>query len=67
MTITINGETTDKYLELLSVKNLLKQLELSSSLTIVELNKVALKKKDHSETFITDGDIIEIVQIAAGG
>ncbi|MAW12308.1 MAG: sulfur carrier protein ThiS [Verrucomicrobia bacterium] len=67
MTITINGETTDKYLERLSVKNLLKQLELSSSLTIVELNKVALKKKDHSETFITDGDIIEIVQIAAGG
>ena len=67
MTITINGETTDKYLERLSVKKLLKQLELSSSLTIVELNKVALKKKDHSETFITDGDIIEIVQIAAGG
>ena len=67
MTITINGKTTDKYLECLSVKNLLKQLELSSSLTIVELNKVALKKKDHSETFITDGDIIEIVQIAAGG
>ena len=67
MTITINGETTDKYLERLSVKNLLKQLELSSSLTIVELNKVALKKKDHYETFITDGDIIEIVQIAAGG
>lgn len=67
MTITINGETTDKHLERLSVKNLLKQLELSSSLTIVELNKVALKKKDHSETFITDGDIIEIVQIAAGG
>ena len=67
MTITINGETTDKYLERLSVKNLLKQLVLSSSLTIVELNKVALKKKDHSETFITDGDIIEIVQIAAGG
>ena len=67
MTITINGKTTDKYLERLSVKNLLKQLELSSSLTIVELNKVALKTKDHSETFITDGDIIEIVQIAAGG
>ena len=67
MTITINGETTDKYLERLSVQNLLKQLELSSSLTIVELNKVALKKKDHSETFISDGDIIEIVQIAAGG
>ena len=67
MTITINGETTDKYLERLSVQNLLKQFELSSSLTIVELNKVALKKKDHSETFISDGDIIEIVQIAAGG
>ena len=67
MTITINGETTDKYLEHLSVQNLLKQFELGSSLTIVELNKVALKKKDHSETFISDGDIIEIVQIAAGG
>ena len=67
MTITINGETTDKSLERLSVKNLLKQLDLSSSQTIVELNKVALKKKDYSETFITDGDIIEIVQIAAGG
>lgn len=67
MIITINGKTTDKYFDRLSVESLLKQLELSSSLTIVELNKVALKKKDHSDTFINDGDIIEIVQIAAGG
>ena len=67
MIITINGKTTDKYFYRLSIESLLKQLELSGSLTIVELNKVALKKKDYSETFITDGDIIEIVQIAAGG
>ena len=67
MIITINGKTTDKYFDRLNIESLLKQLELSSSLTIVELNKVALKKKDYSETFITDGDIIEIVQIAAGG
>ena len=67
MIITINGKTTDKYFDRLSIESLLKQLELSGSLTIVELNKVALKKKDYSETFITDGDIIEIVQIAAGG
>lgn len=67
MIITINGKTTDKYFDRLSIESLLKQLDLSSSQTIVELNKVALKKKDYSETFITDGDIIEIVQIAAGG
>tara|TARA_B100001094_G_C18103013_1_gene756845 strand:- start:794 stop:997 length:204 start_codon:yes stop_codon:yes gene_type:complete len=67
MIITINGETTDKYFDRLNIESLLKQLDLSSSQTIVELNKVALKKKDYSETFITDGDIIEIVQIAAGG
>ena len=67
MIITINGETTDKYFDRLNIESLLKQLDLSSSQTIVELNKVALKKRDYSETFITDGDIIEIVQIAAGG
>ena len=67
MIITINGKTTDKYFDRLNIESLLKQLDLSSSQTIVELNKVALKKKDYSETFITDGDIIEIVQIAAGG
>ena len=67
MIITINGETTDKYFDRVNIESLLKQLDLSSSQTIVELNKVALKKKDYSETFITDGDIIEIVQIAAGG
>ena len=67
MIITINGKKTDKYFDRLSIESLLKQLDLSSSQTIVELNKVALKKKDYSETFITDGDIIEIVQIAAGG
>ena len=67
MIITINGKKTDKYFDRLNIESLLKQLDLSSSQTIVELNKVALKKKDYSETFITDGDIIEIVQIAAGG
>lgn len=67
MIITINGKSTDAYNEVLSVEKLLGKLALTNSLTIVELNKVALKKKDHQKILIKDGDIIEIVQIAAGG
>ena len=67
MIITINGKSTDKYSEELSVEELLEKLSLANSLTIVELNKIALKKKDHQKILIKDGDIIEIVQIAAGG
>jgi len=67
MIITINGKSTDKYSEELSVEELLEKLSLANSLTIVELNKIALKKKDHQKTLIKDRDIIEIVQIAAGG
>ena len=67
MIITINGKSTDAYNEALSVEKLLGKLALTNSLTIVELNKVALKKKDHQKILIKDGDIIEIVQIAAGG
>ncbi|MAB60475.1 MAG: thiamine biosynthesis protein ThiS [Verrucomicrobiales bacterium] len=67
MIITINGKSTDKYSEELSVEELLEKLSLANSLTIVELNKIALKKKDHQKILIKDRDIIEIVQIAAGG
>mgnify|MGYP001318269434 CR=1 FL=1 len=67
MIITINGKSTDKYSEELSVEELLEKLSLANSLTIVELNKIALKKKDHKKILIKDRDIIEIVQIAAGG
>lgn len=67
MIITINGKSTDAYNEVLSVEKLLGKLALTNSLTIVELNKVALKKKDHQKILIKHGDIIEIVQIAAGG
>ena len=67
MIITINGKSTDKYSEELSVEELLEKLSLANSLTIVELNKIALKKKDHQKILIKDRDMIEIVQIAAGG
>ena len=46
---------------------LIEKLNLHKKQIIVELNQLALIKKDYQTLSLKDGDSIEIVQIAAGG
>ena len=67
MIITINGKKYSDYHEGITVMELIEILNLHKKQIIVELNQLALIKKDYQSLSLKDGDSIEIVQIAAGG
>ena len=67
MIITINGKKYSDYQEGITVMELIEKLNLHKKQIIVELNQLALIKKDYQSLSLKDGDTIEIVQIAAGG
>ena len=67
MIITINGKKYSDYQEDITVMELIEKLNLHKKQIIVELNQLALIKKDYQTLSLKDGDSIEIVQIAAGG
>ena len=67
MIIKINGKKYFDYQEGITVQDLIEKLNLHDKQIIVELNQLALIKKDYQSLSLKDGDSIEIVQIAAGG
>ena len=67
MIIKINGKKYSDYQEGITVMELIEKLNLHKKQIIVELNQLALIKKDYQSLSLKDGDSIEIVQIAAGG
>ncbi|MED5456212.1 MAG: sulfur carrier protein ThiS, partial [Verrucomicrobiota bacterium] len=64
MIITINGKKYSDYQEGITVMELIEKLNLHKKQIIVELNQLALIKKDYQTLSLKDGDSIEIVQIA---
>ena len=67
MIIKINGKKYSDYQEGITVQDLIEKFNLHDKQIIVELNQLALIKKDYQTQSLKDGDTIEIVQIAAGG
>ena len=67
MIIKINGKKYSDYQEGITVQDLIEKLNLHDKQIIVELNQLALIKKDYQTQSLKDEDSIEIVQIAAGG
>ena len=66
MTITLNGQP--RTLEPgASVADLLTLLGLRGKPVVVERNQQALLPREIEATALTNGDVIEIVQITAGG
>jgi sulfur carrier protein len=66
MTITLNGQKRE-FSAPLTLTNLLESLDLAGKPVVVEQNQTALLPKEISTTQVQDGDVIEIVQITAGG
>lgn len=66
MTITLNGQT--RTLEsAATIADLLALLGLSGKPVVVERNQQALLPREIEATPVSEGDVIEIVQITAGG
>lgn len=66
MTITLNGQKR-QFPQPMPLTNLLAALDLSGKPVVVEHNQIALLPKEISTAKVAEGDVIEIVQITAGG
>lgn len=66
MTITLNGDPRD-FPQPLTLPELLEQVGLAGKPVVVEHNRVALLPREIQTATVNDGDLIEIVQITAGG
>jgi len=63
----INGAKVEVPASVQTVTDLIAHLDLSSPVIIVEHNQVILKKDEHENAQIKDGDKIEFVQFVGGG
>jgi len=66
MQITLNGEKRSLDGPL-SIQALLDLLGLSGKPVVVEQNQAALLPRELQTATVADGDVIEVVQITAGG
>mgnify|MGYP001159282111 CR=1 FL=1 len=66
MTITLNGTKRD-FPDNLPLSALLEEVGLAGKPVVVEHNQVALLPREITTAQVKDGDVIEIVQITAGG
>lgn len=66
MTITLNGDQRD-FPQPLTLPELLEQVGLAGKPVVVEHNRVALLPREIQTATVNDGDLVEIVQITAGG
>ncbi len=66
MTITLNGNSRD-FPQPLTLPELLEQVGLAGKPVVVEHNRVALLPREIQTATVNDGDLVEIVQITAGG
>ena len=66
MTITLNGQQ-HTVPSPATILDLLVLLGFGGRPVVVELNRQALLTREHASTAVNAGDVIEIVQITAGG
>mgnify|MGYP002628168411 CR=1 FL=1 len=66
MKLTINGESRN-FEKRLTLTALLGELGLGEKPVVVELNREALAPSEFALRELSDGDLLEIITIAAGG
>jgi sulfur carrier protein len=66
MNILINGETR-QFEESKTVTGLVADLDLEPKMVLIEHNGTALHRSEWSACLLSEGDRIEILQVAAGG
>jgi thiamine biosynthesis protein ThiS len=67
MTITVNGQSNSSFQSPINVSELLDQLNLSATPVLVEVDRIALRPREHATTLLNEGAVIEIIRVAAGG
>ena len=66
MKLQVNGDMREVSASM-TVRGLLDELGFGEKPVVVELNRRALFLREHDTQTLNDGDVLEIVQITAGG
>jgi sulfur carrier protein len=66
MNILINGQTR-QFEESKTITGLVADLDLEPKMVLIEHNGTALHRSEWSACLLSEGDRIEILQVAAGG
>ena len=66
MKLTVNGKFHEAK-DGANISELLAELGMNPQLVAVEVNKQLVTRKYHTETFLKDGDVLEIVTLVGGG
>ncbi len=66
MQVTLNGEPKT-LAEGTTVTQLLQELQIVPERVVVEVNLTILKRAQHAQTLLKEGDQVEIVQFVGGG
>jgi thiamine biosynthesis protein ThiS len=66
MELVVNGETREVP-EGTTVSGLLETLKVSPERVVVEVNLTILKRAQHPDTLLREGDRVEVVQFVGGG
>lgn len=66
MDLVVNGKKTEVG-ECHSVAQLVAELELTSAVVAVELNRRIIPRRQHETTTLSSGDEVEIVTLVGGG
>lgn len=67
MNVTLNGEPRELPPDVRTVSELVVWLGLGPVRVAVEVNRRIVKRADHAETALADGDVVEVVQFVGGG
>lgn len=65
MAMFINGQPHDYQRQ--SLRDLVQQLELQQQRLAIEVNGEVVPRSQHADTYVNDGDRIEIVRAIGGG
>lgn len=66
MKVTVNGDNRE-VAEGTTVLSLLQELGLRPELMAVQLNEIIIDREKYAETFIEEGDTVELIRFVAGG
>ncbi len=64
--VTINGENRADYNEI-TITEMLDREGFDRNRIAIEINGVIIRKKQYNETYLHDGDRIEVVSFVGGG
>jgi len=67
MEITLNGQVRNLVKSPVSVHDFVASLDIGEAPVLVELNGEAVLTREFSERIISDGDVIEVIRMVAGG